>query len=285
MIRIALRLDDPSPSSDHALERQLLGVLESLRIPLTAAVIPIGKEGLRVAADNVPHLHAAHAAGLLEVAQHGLSHDPLSTSLTGIPSEFADLGEEEQRRRVRTGRELLEQVFQARITGFVPPWNTLDANTVVVLAEEGYSYVSISSETRLWRLPAALRIQPHTCNIRQLEAAYMHAKRRPNADIAIIAILHHYDFYDFYGSEKTRAVSMESLAGTLSWLAEDPQVEFTTLGGIAGGMTIQQCWKAYQRRCRIVRMHWRLRQLFPRYQLLTQPLWHYLITRDGHVES
>jgi peptidoglycan/xylan/chitin deacetylase (PgdA/CDA1 family) len=284
VIRIALRLDDPSPTSDQELESKLLNLLASLSIPLTVAVIPIGSNGERISADNVPHLFAAQAAGLLEVAQHGLSHDPLSTSMAGVPSEFVDVPMEEQRRRIRLGREILEKAFSTSIAGFVPPWNTLDSRTVQVLTEEGFSYASISSETRLGHRPERLSIQPHTCNIRQLEAAYMHAKHRVNSDVGIIAILHHYDFQTFHGGNNIKPMRLEDLAGTLAWLAEDPKVQFVSVAGLNQTMAPLQSWKAYIRRCRVVRMNWRLRQLFPRYQVLSHPLWYYLVKRQGHAE-
>ena len=285
MIRIALRLDDPSATSDHELERELLKVLAALQIPLTAAVIPVGREDVLITPENVPHLLEAYAAGLLEVAQHGLSHDPLSISPSGNPSEFVGLSKEKQQYRIRIGKELLTAVFKLPINGFVPPWNSMDALTAEILAEEGFFYASISSETKLRRTASNLRILPHTCNIKQLEAAYLHAKKRVNPNITIIAILHHYDFQPTFGNEEIKSISMKALSDSLNLLREDPNVEFTTLGHIAEGITIKNSWKAHLRRCFVVRLHWRLRQVFPHYQLLTHPLWYYLIRREGHAEA
>lgn len=285
MIRIAFRLDDPSPSSDHALERELLGLLESHRIPLTAAVIPIGRDGTTVNQSNVPHLVAAHAKGLLEVVLHGYKHEVLSTSPTGVTSEFSGVEPGEQLRRIRLGRQLLEAAFLSPVTGFIPPWNTLDDKTLAALAAENFYHVSTSSVAQKLRRPTKLCVYPHTCNISELDAAYAEAKRYGGPESYIVCILHHYDLGSQNHEGNPRLVTLDGLACSLSRLRQDTDVEFTTLGQIAASLGPEQCWKYYRRHYSMARMHWRLRASLPNFQLLIHPLWQYFIRPANHAKA
>ena len=99
MIEIALRFDDPSPTSDHALERKIFGILSELEIPATVAVVPNGISGeglIPVTRLNVPHLVKAHEDGILEVAQHGYAHEQMTITPKGSRSEFWDVPATEQ---------------------------------------------------------------------------------------------------------------------------------------------------------------------------------------------
>lgn len=280
MIHIALRFDDPSPTSDQVLERQILDILAELDIPLTIAVVPIGRDNVLIQPHNVPHLIDAHAAGLLEVAQHGLSHEALTTNPFGIPSEFQGIPAEVQATRIDAGHRLLASTFPGQIGGFIPPWNTYDATTLDLLAERGFEYVSISSNSRVRHKPK-LRMLSRTCNIGQIEAAVLQA-RRYSTPAYIVAILHHYDFYNIPGSGLA-SLTPTSFREKLRWLRDEADVEFTTLGKIAGHLSIGQCWRAQLRQHWISERHWRIRQLFPGLQLLIRPWWRYLLSRAWHA--
>jgi peptidoglycan/xylan/chitin deacetylase (PgdA/CDA1 family) len=283
MIRIALRFDDPSPTSDHELERQLLAILARLDIPITAAVVPFGRNREPIQADNVPHLVAAHAAGLLEVAQHGLMHKPMATNSQGVPSEFQGVPEQEQAHQIDEGLRLLRATFPRRITGFIPPWNTYDTSTLNLLCSRGFEYISISNSTRIWRKPG-IRMLSHTCHISQLEGAYLQAKCYNNPAI-IIAILHHYDFNGASAGYQHTSQLPGRLEETLNWLRGEADVEFTTLANIAKSISIEAAWRAQLRQHRVSEMHWRVRQYFPVKQLLTRPLWRYLLARKRHAHA
>ena len=123
-IHIALRFDDPSPTSDHALEREIFAILGELGIIATVAVVPfgIGTDGLvPLTRDNVPHLVAAHAEGVIDVAQHGYAHKHMTSTPKGAPSEFWGVPTDEQQRCVDAGHDQLTQTFGQPIRGFIPP--------------------------------------------------------------------------------------------------------------------------------------------------------------------
>lgn len=286
MIRIALRFDDPSPTSDHALERELLDILGKLDIPLTAAVVPYGRNQVPIQADNVPHLVAAHAAGLLEVAQHGLHHEHLTTNSEGVNSEFQDIFGEEQARRIVAGRRMLEAVFPGPLVGFVPPWNTFDATTLDVLERNGFQYIAIDNSCYTTQL-SSIRLLPRSCNVDHLEEA-CHLARRFSTTSIIIATLHHYDFNGSYqgGADASlRRISVEAFHGMLRRLRDMTDIEFTTMGKIAADLSNRQCLHAQTRWQLLSRAPWRLRQLFPRQQLLVFPLWRYLLARKWYAHT
>lgn len=272
MIRIALRLDDPSPASDHALERGILAVLMELHIPATFAVVPFfqTEDGLLpLSAENAPHLLEAHGRGHIEIAQHGYAHECLTAAGKGSPSEFWKVPVDEQARRIDAGRERLEQACGRRIDGFVPPWNTFDATTARLLAERGYGYLSGSLSTPPNRSPA-FRLIPRSTDIHHLRQAHAEAMRRSFLPATIVAILHHYDFQE--AADKPGRLGLAAFRETLSWLKDRPEVRFTTLSQLAASMSVAQSWSMYARHLRKSRLHWRLQRLLPSHQLYTRPL-------------
>lgn len=276
MIRIILRLDDPSLTSDHALERSILNVLGELQIPATFAVVPYSQTeaGLQpLDSGRVPHLVEAHTTGLIEIAQHGYTHERLTASGPGSLSEFWGVPIEEQARRIDAGRERITAVFGIEVKGFIPPFNTYDAATASLLAERGYTYLSGSLSTPPNQAPA-FRLIPRTTHISTLCQAYAEARRRPYLSTTIIVIMHHYDFQEV-GSESGK-LNLRAFRDTLAWLKAQPGVRFTTLGQLTSEMSINRSWTIYVRHLRKERLHWRLQRLLPRHLLYTHPLPFYL---------
>lgn len=272
MIRIALRLDDPSPLSDHALERGILAVLRELGIPATFAVVPHwqGEAGLvALSAENVQHLVQAHSEGLIEIAQHGFSHERLTSSGSGAPSEFWGVQADIQAYRIDTGRRVIEDVFGTKVKGFVPPWNTYDAATAGLLTERGYAYLSGSLVTPPDRAPA-FRLIPRTTDVNNLRQACAEASRRPFLPATIVPIMHHYDFQEAVSGPGK--LSLHAFRETLAWLKDQPSVRFTTLEHLADRMSTLESWAIYSRHLKKSRLHWRLQRLLPSHLLYTRPL-------------
>lgn len=272
MIRIALRLDDPSPTSDHALERGILDVLGELHIPATFAVVPFAQAEeklLPLSAENAPHLVEANARGHIEMAQHGFAHECLTGAGAGAPSEFWKVPVDEQARRIDIGRGRLEALFGKPMAGFVPPWNTYDAATARLLAERGYLYLSGSLSTPPDRSPA-FRLLPRSTDIHHLRQAHAEARRRPFLPATIVVIMHHYDFQE--AADKPGRLSLAAFRETLAWLQAQPEVRFMTLSQLADSMSVAHSWSMYARHLRKARLHWRLQRLLPSHQLYTRPL-------------
>jgi predicted deacetylase len=275
MIDFVLRFDDPSPTSNHALEREIFFILKELRVPATVAVVPFGRQGdtlVPVSVENVPHLVEAHRGGIIEVAQHGYSHAHMGTTSAGNTSEFWGMAKTSQEEHIKAGRTILEATFNTRVTGFVPPWNTYDHNTADILADQGYRYLSGSFATLPPRQPG-FRLLPHTTHIGRLRQSYEEARRR-RFGTCVIAVMHNFNFQE--NRVKQGEISLQRFKQDLEWLCDQPRVQFTTLGKIADRLSNAQSWSIHRRHQLKEKLHWRIQRHLPSNLLFTQPLWLYL---------
>jgi predicted deacetylase len=271
MIDIAIRFDDPSAISDHALERALLDSMATYTVRATFAVIPCAEQRSLLATD-VPHLVDAQQRGTLEIAQHGFSHDN-ATSANALPSEFAGIDAASQSAKITQGRTVLEQAFGVSIKGFVPPFNTFDRHTAAVLADQGFDYLSAGSEHGIIE-SKRLAPLPRTCQITEIKVALDEARRRPFGKLAIIAVMHHYDFREF--GQADAPLNLPDFADLLRWLQKQSDVRLNTLTELTARHTPATWQQALKRNQWVERQHWRIRALFPRYSLMPRPLFNYV---------
>jgi peptidoglycan/xylan/chitin deacetylase (PgdA/CDA1 family) len=278
MIDVAIRFDDPSALSDHALERGLLRIMAEHGVRATFAVVPhAGGQALHAA--QVPHLVDAARADRLEIAQHGFSHEACGTA-SAPPSEFAGADPVAQARRIAAGRAILAQVFGHAPAGFVPPFNTFDRHTVAALASQGFCYLSAGGEHGMVEAERPVQL-PRTCQTTELHAAIREARRHPAGRPAIVAVLHHYDFRE--SGQPDAPLTLKTLAVLLAWLREQPDVRLHTLGELAQRHAAGVWRKAARRSRWVARRHWRLRALFPRYCLMPRPLFNYIDLTGGRL--
>lgn len=277
MITISLRFDDPSPTSDHALEREIFGILGELGITATVAVVPFGVDSsgyVPLTRDNVPHLIEAHTNGTIEVAQHGWAHEHIADSPQGSPSEFCGVPAEEQYRRIEEGYVQLEKAFGQPIRGFIPPWNTYDDVTARRLVAQGYGYLSGTLVTP----PAPgipLCVIPRTCDVHQLREAYSEASRHRAQPTTIVVIMHHYDFIEY--GPKPGKLSLQEFRAALIWLKQQPEVQFICLQQLATDLGVAGSQAALRRHLKKDHLHWRVQRWLPKTMLMTRYLWIYLL--------
>jgi hypothetical protein len=283
VIELAFRFDDPSAKSDHALEREIISRFRDAAAPLTAAVVPFDcrqRDPRALTAAAVPHLVAAQAEGLLEVALHGYCHRARAGSTDGNPTEFAGLDADRQSELLRQGKTALEQVFPRPVTGFVPPWNSYDGTTLRLLAELGFTHLSAD-----WALvthhPLPLVVIPHTCALRQLRDAVAEARQLPDRKRMLLVILHHFDLAE--SGNKQAAFTLGDLAELLSWASEQADIRLTHLSGLAAELEPDHCARNLRLAHWCRTLHWRLQSLFPRHTLLAEPAPRFLgaITRNA----
>lgn len=271
MIDVAIRFDDPSAISDHALERAILHAMDRHAACATFAVVPhAGQQAL--SAGSVPHLIEARRTGRLEIAQHGFCHEP-SRPDASLPSEFSGLDGAAQTEKITAGRTALEQVFGVAISGFVPPFNTFDQVTASILSEQGFLYLSAGSEHGLVESGHLAQL-PRTCQITELRRALSEARRRPNGDLAVVAVMHHYDLQE--SGLAGAALTLQDLSELLQWLRQQPDVRLNTLSQLAARHDARTWHKAVQRNRWVQRRHWRIRSVFPRYGLMPYALFKYV---------
>lgn len=278
MIRVALRFDDPSATSDKDLELGVIAALRDAKMPVTLAVIPFRETAngrLALNAENADHLVKAYQAGLIEIALHGHSH--IRRSHSAQPSEFIGLEPVEQVALLKEGVLHLRQVFgQKAVTGFVPPWNTYDASTLAALDALEVSYVSAG-----WETPegytGSLSILPRTCQLTELRSAVAEARRFARFSPDVVAVLHHYDFLE--SRDKGAKLSLADLDDLFRWLRDQRDVEVVTLGTMAGGASATGFHHAIRNQQRSQSLHWRLKRRMPNTCLVNAPLWRVLLAR------
>lgn len=232
MISLALRFDDSSATSNHALESAIFEAAQRHRQPITVAAIPYRQKGdarVPLSSANSGHLLDAHRCGVIEIALHGYSHEPSGVTPAGKPTEFWGTPRAQQLQRIRDGQHVLEEMFGSKIRGFVPPWNTSDAATLSALNDLGFAYIS-GEESIPARLVGLMSL-PRTCQMVDLRRVVTAARPFAWMYPILIAVVHHYDFIES-GSELART-SLNDFAALLEWVADQPYLRRSTLAELA----------------------------------------------------
>ena len=226
---------------------EVLRTFRHYRVPLTLGVIPYVCQGdvhkraadraerrpqpfLVLGADQVGPVNELLAMGLCEVAQHGYTHQ---TVTDGPPdSEFAGVPLGQQLAAIREGRRLLQGDFRAPVTAFIPPWNSFDTNTSLVLEQLGYTVLSGALGLPL---PPASRLifVPMTCLLTEAAQA-VEAALRCGGDSLVVVMFHGYDFKE--AEPKNGPTTFAQLGALLGDLQRNPRVRFATLSGAASSL-------------------------------------------------
>lgn len=239
MIRVAFRFDDPSPVSKRHVEDQVFQQFFSRQLPITCGIIPTrirGDREIRLSSKNAGLLRDAASSGLLDVAQHGFHHMNRGKAPSGNKSEFEGLSLSEQRHLVESGRGLLEDVLQSPVSGFIPPWNSFDANTLKVLEAQEIPYISADMAPPP-HFPEKLRVLPATCVLGQLEKNLARAQAFKRQEPVIVVVMHHYDFDPDPDDPPYEVFDYERLGRILDKLSEASDVVVESLNELAGVLT------------------------------------------------
>lgn len=182
-IYVIIRNDDPCFYSDPKLERELLEFFERAGVPQVLAIIPEVVDDPHDDRPQATHplhentevlqlLREYHSKGLIEIAQHGFthqtnSHHPPQTydynandCFPGRPqrwlpyknkhpkgfSEFSDLMVEEQREKIVRGKTYIEKHFGFSPTSFIYPWNSLTKESLEILRDEGFRCAPVEDQ-------------------------------------------------------------------------------------------------------------------------------------------
>jgi len=285
LIQVAIRFDDPSPSSKQFLERAIIEVFASHGCCVTVAVIPFKRMNGKLVGltkEGASHLVTAASRGTAEIALHGLAHEQRESTPPGNVSEFAGLASGDQLPLISKGLLRLKEVFGDTIFGFVPPWNSFDAGTLEAVEKLGFRYLSAGWETPLGHR-GGVAIVPRTCNVSIVEAAVKEARRARLLSPVIVAVMHHYDFSESGDGEAS--IDVPALDRLLSWLKKQPDVTISPLGEVAARLTDREYRRALKRHRLREALHWRLRRYVPQYSLLPGPWWHLLVPADRVVLS
>ena len=272
MITLAIRFDDPSPTSNRPVEEVFLEALARWRLRATLAVVPhrvVGGRVLRYDRERAAHILPAIRDGLVEVALHGHSHRERSRTPTGSPSEFWGLDVALQTSLLVEGLGVLQNTFGDIVSGFVPPWTTFDADTLTAVARTGLRYVSAG-----WEGPKGLMLLPGTCQLADIRRAVDEARRFPRVHCVVVAVVHHYDFME--SGEPNARLSDDRLEMLFQWIAAQGDIRAETLSEVANRLTPRSTLRAIGMRRLRDRMPARFRSLLPEQSMVFGPLWHIL---------
>ena len=228
MITIAFRLDDPSETSNQSVEYGLIEAFRQQQVACTFAIIPFrmvdGEKTPLTSKRAQPLIEAAHA-GVIEPALHGYLHIRLAQDMTR-PSEFANRSMDEQQRMLHEGRAHLEAIFEQRIHGFVPPWNSYDSTTLEVLRQMEFDYIS-ASWSGVSPREDTLASLPLTAHLAEIPRAIEEARKFKCCNPKILVVMHHYDFVE--SNSDNASTSTGEFAKLLERLNEQPDISIKTL--------------------------------------------------------
>ena len=147
--RYILRLDDIAPNMNWTAFEQLRSVVDACGVRPLLGVIPDNRDPALLGYPPCPTdfwqaMRRFQSRGW-GIAMHGYQH-LYETQSGGLlarsaKSEFAGLGREAQREKIRRGKAILE-ARGLRIDCFMAPSHSFDADTLRVLKEEGILWLS-----------------------------------------------------------------------------------------------------------------------------------------------
>ena len=157
-------------------------------------------------------------SGSVEVALHGYAH----RTLCPVPwSEFRGLGVRAQREKIGRGKAFLEDGLGIKITAFIPPWQSYDADTQTAL--EALGFTRISASLRFNTKPSArLKYLPSTITVTRLRETVERARNVEDAEAIIVCLAHPFDFTEA-GDPRAR-FSCADFRELLDWLADQQDV-------------------------------------------------------------
>lgn len=225
------RYDDYSSRSDPDVERQLFSAFEETGLSCTVGIVPYAtpvdedpspQTRTPLTPDKVDVLERALRAGVVDIAQHGWSHQTVLSREQGGWTEFAGLGLDVQVERIAEGKRLLEQALGVVVRIFIPPWNSYDSNTCRALEELSFECISAGRYGTISE-SSHLRFLPSTCSLSDLPRAVQWARKGRAERSVIVALLHPADI-------RKEGPGCPDLSSLLLWLRAQGDVQVRTIG-------------------------------------------------------
>lgn len=251
-ISIVFRYDDFRLVNDSTNEK-VIRLLHKYNIPVVLGVIPCDVNEDFVMDKNyrfLDYMRNAVHDGSVEIALHGLNHRKMTPY-----GEFKGLSLEEQTRRVKKGKQLLDSIFNDNLMTFIPPWNAHDENTVKAL-KTNKVYIVSSSINDIWS--ETVFYPESTDNFNELDIL---AKNNTTLGGIIVIMLHPTDF------KITK--SFQDFEQILVNLIKDKSVHFYTFRGIeSAGVYINKFQSEDQIRHNLLSKILKLRNIFLSYNAI-----------------
>jgi len=235
IISIFFRFDDITAISSTEVERKLIKVFAEENVICSVGVVPEVTTGkvedpspatfLALNEDKFSLIKSACRMGVFDVLLHGFSHQTIRQE--DPHTEFCGRTYDEQFSLIKKGHIFLEKNLETQVNGFIPPWNTYDENTLVVLDHLGIRAISANCYGQASNELANFCYVPSTVGYHGLKKAVDLAKKYKKSPSVIGVLIHPYDFVE---SEDERAsISMIDLRKELRWLKEQNDIQLVSI--------------------------------------------------------
>ena len=155
-VDVVFRLDDPRPVCD-SVSMRVVQLFNAKQVPLTIAMVPCDScENVIPLISTNSQYFAEIQQDNIELALHGLTHQKINGA-----GEFGRLDSLEALRRIAKGKQVLQAIFDKRITTFIPPFNAWNEHTLSAMRMHGMNAISADMFTPVYAdsvhyLPEAL---------------------------------------------------------------------------------------------------------------------------------
>jgi len=160
---------------------------------------------------------------------HGYSHEAIRKIATGGWTEFRGENFYDQRKKIYEGKKFLDNVIGQETVIFVPPWNSYDFSTILVLQELGFNCLSAGKQR--FNAPfysKKIKFLPATCSIKQLQNLISTSRNIFPQNAVIVVLFHSYDFIEI---DKQRGVlNFTEFLDILYWLSLQKDVHVKSVG-------------------------------------------------------
>jgi hypothetical protein len=227
-IYVVFRYDDYSANSITGAELKIIDAFRNSKAAVTFGVIPFKVAGdvhdpspqdlLPLDSVKGEILKTGYEEGILDISMHGYAHQSNGTEPL---SEFANLAYKDQVGLLLRGREFLQNMTGARVTTFIPPWNTYDKNTLSALEETGFSTISAAKKGMVDK-GSNLNFLPFSCTLTGLQDAIRAARKSSDNQPLMVVLIHDYDFLDF--NPEKGEVSIQDFTNLIDWVSAQEDV-------------------------------------------------------------
>ena len=240
-VTVVFRYDDYSSRSNTDLEEKILQAFSRNKACCTVSIIPFisavdyldtnPQEVIPLTAAKAEIARQAMAAGAMDAAQHGYSHQRQSYT-HGWYTEYEGLDYASQLHKIRIGKVFLEKILGANIITFVPPYNSYDANTLKVL--EKLNFRCLSASVRGQTVPStSLKILPETCTLAQLREVIGYARKMVDYHPIICVMFHQYNFIGIDDTKEAERInhktSLDEFNQLLSWITSQEDIRVRSI--------------------------------------------------------
>jgi predicted deacetylase len=182
----------------------------SIRMSIASVPIAISNKEMQnneVLPSRIQLLTEGVRKNLFEICLHGYRH--MNNSVKWSPSEFSGIPLLTQETMVKNGKHTLESLTGTKVKVFVPPFNGWDQNTLMALADNGFSI--LSAEAIDFPRINYINYFPYTAT--PMELQYLIATDSIGANKLIVVNIHPHDLLE--DKKRIGIGALEKLINTL----------------------------------------------------------------------